>query len=127
MTNNARTQQQVNLIWKHTHRDYRGELDAKKSIMFNDNGATKLSAVIDLPDDVWANRLASAIRSEAKSVCNKKLTPLLNSVSMPEHTLLQFRSSEGEFLEQMKYLLNDDAVYQSFEQKVRAANITFVK
>ncbi|MBF84608.1 MAG: hypothetical protein CL489_09050 [Acidobacteria bacterium] len=60
-----RNQKDINLIWKHTHNDYRGKLGGKKSILVLQNGVTTLSTIENLPDDVFEEKLKMAKRKES--------------------------------------------------------------
>lgn len=53
------------LIWKHTHRDFKGKSDGIKMIMIYRNGST-LCPISGLTDDEYADRLQSAQRKDAR-------------------------------------------------------------
>jgi hypothetical protein len=64
-----RTLKEINLIWKHTHPDYRGINDrGVKCIMFlcPTRGATTSGAIETLPEKAWNDCLAYAQKKEAK-------------------------------------------------------------
>ena len=53
------------LIWKHTHRDFKGTVDGVKTIMvFRSGVGSTLCAITDLSDDEYADRLAYAVRKQ---------------------------------------------------------------
>ncbi len=61
-----RTPKDLNLIWKHTHRDYRGVVDGKRFVMKYRNGTT-LVPLDALTDAEFAEDLAYAKRCEERA------------------------------------------------------------
>lgn len=60
-----RTKKNDALIWKHTHRDFKGKCDGVKMIMIFRNGST-LCPIPGLTDAEYADRLGYAQRKEAR-------------------------------------------------------------
>lgn len=54
------------LIWKHTHRDYRGTMNGVRTILTLRQGGTTLVRLDDLTDDEKADKLQYAKSREAR-------------------------------------------------------------
>ncbi|HZM28765.1 MAG TPA: hypothetical protein VFB89_15560 [Gemmatimonadales bacterium] len=50
----------LDLIWKHTHPDFRGVIDGIRYVLTNRNGATVLAPLHSLPEAELADSLAYA-------------------------------------------------------------------
>lgn len=61
----------LKLIWRHTHKDYRGALDGAKTILVFRNG-TCLVALDDLTDAEIAEKLPLAQKMEARRLAAKE-------------------------------------------------------
>jgi hypothetical protein len=59
-------QQQTALIYRHTHRDYKGTVGGEKSILILRNGGTTAVPLSCLTDAEIAERLPYAMRKEAE-------------------------------------------------------------
>jgi hypothetical protein len=59
-----RTHANINLIWKHTHSDYRGKLSGIKSCLVLRSGGTTLTTIIGLTDQEFKYKLAAAKKRE---------------------------------------------------------------
>lgn len=60
--------QEIRLIYKHTHRDYRSMTNGKRSVLYLDKErGTCLSPIEALPEDVYAEKLRYALSREAAS------------------------------------------------------------
>jgi hypothetical protein len=57
---------QLALIYRHTHRDYRGTINGEKSIMTLRNGGSTIVPLSALTDDEIAGALPYALRKEAE-------------------------------------------------------------
>lgn len=57
-------ERKLNLIYKHTHRDYKGHLEGFKAILILREGATTLARLIDLTDAEIEAKLPYALRKE---------------------------------------------------------------
>ena len=58
-------EQKLQLIWRHTHRDYRGTMKGVRNILVLRRGGTTLVPLSDLTDAEIADRLPRALRREA--------------------------------------------------------------
>lgn len=58
----------LRLIWKHTHRDYRGKVNGVKSVLVLRTGGTHLVPLDALTDAEVADKLAYAERREQRAV-----------------------------------------------------------
>lgn len=56
----------LDLIWKHTHRDYRGTMNGVRTILTLRQGGTTLVRLDDLTDDEKADKLKYAKSREAR-------------------------------------------------------------
>ena len=67
MTTPLRTKAQADLIWRYTHRDFKGlDADGRRSIMVYRNGTT-IVAISDLTDAEFSDALMSArIKAERR-------------------------------------------------------------
>lgn len=54
------------LIWRHTHRDYKGKVDGVKMIMINRSGGTTLVDLEGLTDEEFVHELDCARRAEER-------------------------------------------------------------
>lgn len=70
--------QKLTLIYRHTHRDYKGhaspqwgEHAGEKTIVVNSNGASVLALLDTLSDEQVAYMLPSALRKEAERLAKK--------------------------------------------------------
>lgn len=61
-----RTAKNDALIWKHTHRDFKGKSDGVKMIMICRNGGSTLCPIPGLTDAEYADKLGYAQRKEAR-------------------------------------------------------------
>ena len=62
-----RTQDQVDLIYNHTHKDYRdtNQCRVKCVLYYNrETGATSCMGIVDLPDYAFNQKLESAIKKQ---------------------------------------------------------------
>ena len=60
-----RNKKDINVIWKHTFKDYRGYIGESKAIMYYDNSnGSVLCAIEKLPEKVFDERLEAAERKE---------------------------------------------------------------
>ena len=59
-----RSKADISLIWRHTHPDYRGRIDGKRSILVNRNGGTQSVPIESLTDSEWSGYLGAAQRRE---------------------------------------------------------------
>lgn len=59
-----KTLKNIRLIYKHTHRDYKGMQNGKHTVLANVNGTTCLVAIEDLEDKEFAEKLAYAESKE---------------------------------------------------------------
>jgi hypothetical protein len=122
--NFGRTEADVALIWKHTHKDFRGRIDGVRTVMFNLNGQTTLSAIIDLPSDVYEDKFKSAQRSELCLQRDLKLNPVLKQYGLQPEVGRQFRNS----LDDIKIVLRgalSPAEYENAVADIVAAQIVF--
>ena len=70
--------QQLNLIWRHTHRDYKGtRADGVKTILVNENGATCLVELDALTDAQIAEKLPYCLKKEQERKQKKSAAVLL--------------------------------------------------
>jgi hypothetical protein len=60
-----RSKNDYNLIWRHTHRDYRGVIDGQRTILVFRNGS-QLVLLTSLTDEEFSTRLASAKTAEQR-------------------------------------------------------------
>ncbi len=60
-----RQQKEIDLIYRHTHSDYKGITDGKKCVMYYENG-TKIGAIIDLPEKIYQEKLAYSQNKEKR-------------------------------------------------------------
>lgn len=65
--------QKLRLIYRHTHRDFKGTTNGVKSILVNRRGATCLVNLDDLTEDEIADQIGYALRKE-KQMREKKAT-----------------------------------------------------
>lgn len=65
-----RTKKEVNLIYKHTHRDFKSNTDKVKKVMYlcPETGCTTLGPVLSLPECVWSEKLERALNRESKGM-----------------------------------------------------------
>ncbi|HVG51651.1 MAG TPA: hypothetical protein VM867_08465 [Xanthobacteraceae bacterium] len=56
-------EQKLKLIWRHTHRDFKGTLDGERSILTYRNG-TCLVLLKDLTDDEIESRIPRAVKEK---------------------------------------------------------------
>lgn len=59
-------QKQLELIFKHTHADYKGKLDGEKSIMIMRDGRTCIVPMSQLTDEEIAKELSYALHKERR-------------------------------------------------------------
>jgi len=60
-----KTKKNINLVYKHTHKDFKSIRDGVKYCMWYDNG-TVSGPIEDMPDDLWHIRLRSSKKKEEK-------------------------------------------------------------
>ena len=60
-----KTKKNINLVYKHTHKDFKSIRDGVKYVMWYDNG-TVSGPIEDMPEDTWHNFLRSAKKKEEK-------------------------------------------------------------
>lgn len=65
----------IALIYKHTHRDYRGS-DVNVVMYGHPERGTVLGAISDMPDPVYTRSLAMARKRECKAVRDEALRPI---------------------------------------------------
>jgi hypothetical protein len=63
--------QQLRLIWRHTHRDFKGKRDCHKYIVFCRADGTHLVDLRDITDKEIADRMPYALRKEAQRRAGK--------------------------------------------------------
>lgn len=64
--------QAESLIWRHTHRDFRGYAAGVRTVLVNREGqGTCLVSLDGLTDDEIARKLGYAVRAEAKRIAAK--------------------------------------------------------
>jgi hypothetical protein len=63
--------QQLRLIWRHTHRDFKGKVDGHKCIIFCRADGTHLVDLRDITDQEIAQRIPYALRKEAQRRAGK--------------------------------------------------------
>ncbi len=59
--------QELNLIWKHTHPDFKGKIDGKRHVLCWIDGSGTCSVPLDaLPEKEYQSKLGYAQRREAR-------------------------------------------------------------
>jgi hypothetical protein len=67
-----RTKRDINLIYKHTHNDFKSNSNNVKKVMFlSELGCTTLGSIENLPDNVFNEKLAYAVKKEEKQKIQK--------------------------------------------------------
>ena len=62
-----RTKREINLIYKHTHRDFKSNSNGVKKVMFlSERGCTTLGPIESLPEKIFKNKLNWALSKESK-------------------------------------------------------------
>ena len=131
-----RTQQQINLIYRHTHKDSRGITAGSKSVMyFGDNGTT-VGAIASLPEHVLQDKLDYAQRKEIRVKRDKALMPIFKKFNITElitgseqwrdtekETISMILSASSEGNRNLNNLTPEMA--QECIEIVKAANITY--
>lgn len=59
--------EELRLIWKHTHRDFKGVIDGQKHVLCLIDGATCSVPLDALPPERHAEKLAYAVRAEERA------------------------------------------------------------
>ena len=54
----------LKLIWRHTHRDYRGKIDGEKAILVLREGGTHAVKLTDLTEAEFRDKAAYALKKE---------------------------------------------------------------
>jgi len=122
--NIGRPEVDIALIWKHTHKDFRGRIDGVRTVMFNLNGQTTLGAIVDLPSDVYEDKLKSARRSELCLQRDLKLKPIFKKHGLEPDVGRQFRNSFDDIKIVLCGALSP-AEYESAVADIVAAQIVF--
>jgi len=67
-----RTKREINLIYKHTHRDFKSNSNGVKKVMFlSERGWTTLGPIESLPEKIFKDKLEYAYKKECKAVALK--------------------------------------------------------
>jgi hypothetical protein len=61
-------QEQLTIIYRHTHRDYKGKVNGERAILINENGATVLCPLSALTDKQIARTFPYCYRRELQSI-----------------------------------------------------------
>jgi hypothetical protein len=122
MTN--RTLKNINLIWKHTHADFKGECSKEKSIMAR--GA--IGPIATLPDEVFSDCLSFAKRKEIRLKRDKALIPIFCRFNIDPSYITsteQGRDSLSDVIGIINYALKGNGTSKAIKA-VEDANITFL-
>lgn len=65
--NDLSTEQKFKLVWKHTHRDYKGTLDGTRAILVLREGGTQLVPLVCLTETELARELNYALAREERT------------------------------------------------------------
>ena len=94
-----RSTAQINLIYKHTHRDYKSNRDGIKCIMYYDQGTTS-GPIAEMPESKFKDKLAFAEKQEIKAKRDKTLMPIFKKFGIESYLKgsHQWRDTEQEVI-----------------------------
>ena len=125
MDKNIKTTEAVDLIWKHSHKDQLLLSDGVKMIMYP-APMFGLGPIIDLPIEVFVEKLKFAQRKEIRLLAFDALKPILlkHGVLDQFQSTEQWRDTELDVCTFAGFHLKGQAL-EAFSNDVKAANITF--
>lgn len=110
MTNNVnKTQENCDLIWKHTHRDYKGTLGGEKSIMYPAPHSC-IGTVKDMPDELFDEKLRWANHKEVELSCDVALSQIMKNYGLFEtyNSTNQWRQSIEDVMTFVSFSVNEE-------------------
>lgn len=126
MTNNVnKTQENCDLIWKHTHKDFKGTLGGEKSIMYPAPHSC-IGTVMGMPDDLFDEKLRWAKHSEVVCKCDVELSKIMNV-----HGLLEAYNSTRQWRESLKDIMTfvsfcvDEEKQMLIKNDILASDVVF--
>ena len=131
-----RNQQQINLIYKHTHKDSRGTKNGQKSVTYFGQNGTTIGTIETLPEQVFQDKLEYAQRKEVRVKRDKALMPIFKKYNITEYITgsEQWRDTEEETLSMILSASNEEnrkytnLTYEKAQEcisQVKAAKITY--
>ncbi|MCS0096519.1 MULTISPECIES: hypothetical protein [Vibrio] len=122
-----RTPEQIELIWKHTHKDMKGVSNGVKTIVYPAPYSC-LGTVEDLPEDAYQDKLRYARYKECCEKRDEKLRPIMVEHGVIEHfdSTMQWRDELDDVAVFAGFTLQGEAL-EALLTDVKAADITYPK
>ncbi|MCT8873764.1 hypothetical protein [Shewanella xiamenensis] len=114
----CKTPENINLIWKHTHTDFKSANGGKKSVMWLENGATVLGPITQMPHQQFIERLSFSQRKETCFERDRKLKKIYIDFGLGE-----FFASTGQFRETFQEVLDSFIACIGTEVLERVSNV----
>jgi len=121
----SKTKTNINLIWKHTHKDFKGKCSIEKSIMTRGS----FGPISHLSDMEFKEELQYAQRKEIRLQRDKALKPIFASHNINPAYLTstdQGRNTLNDVISLINFVLTGDLATQAIEA-VKSAGIAFLE
>jgi len=119
-----RTQADIDLIWKHTHPDFKGECAIEKNIMTRGS----IGPISTLPEKTFCESLRYAKRKEIRVQRDRLLKPLFERFNINSAYLTstdQGRDTLEDVISIIKYTTDGQNTLDAIKA-IKAANIIFI-
>ncbi|XEV12346.1 hypothetical protein ACBZ90_00525 (plasmid) [Vibrio alginolyticus] len=118
----TRTPEQIQLIWKHTHRDMKSNSNGKKTILYPAPYCC-LRQIEELPEEAYQRRLRYAQYKECCELRDQMLRPIMQKHGVLEHfeSSMQWRDSYDDIAEFVGFALKGEPLNALLEELKRAS------